>query len=231
MVSEGCVTALAALLLSSVDMFTLQHSLLALCNLLTEPDNHNIIIQQGLIMTLSQICQDKDNDLMKDFCALALLNLSCSTESRKHIVNSGGFIPIMMVAQDSSQVTKRRCAATLCNISYYTNGISKLVAADIIPCVVELLQSKDMETVHYSCAVLCHVCCSESFAKVILESGAVVNLVRGVMEGDVKTKQMCGAVISALSFYDICRLTLIELDVIEALKSLSNAGLTCFQNA
>jgi hypothetical protein len=45
-VQEGSVTAMASLLRFSVDMFTLQHCLLALCNLLSEPENHLSIVQQ-----------------------------------------------------------------------------------------------------------------------------------------------------------------------------------------
>lgn len=73
-------------------MFTLQHSLLALCNLLCEQENHLTIIQQGLIITLISMCggngsnggvdQVQENDLIKDFCSLAFLNLSCSPDSR-----------------------------------------------------------------------------------------------------------------------------------------------------
>jgi hypothetical protein len=70
MVNEGSVTAIASLLRSSVDMFTLQHSLLALCNLLCEAENHLSIIQQGSVLTISFqfstkivcCCNDKDQE-------------------------------------------------------------------------------------------------------------------------------------------------------------------------
>lgn len=81
-------------------MFTLQHSLLALCNLLCEQENHLPIIQQGLIVTLISMCSGnssthsnagelvQENDLIKDFCSLAFLNLSCSPDSRFYVSKS-----------------------------------------------------------------------------------------------------------------------------------------------
>ena len=76
-VQEGSVAAIAALLRNSTDVFTFQNCLLALCNLLYEPDNHLSIVQQGLIVTLINLSQH-ENELLKDFCALAFLNLSCA---------------------------------------------------------------------------------------------------------------------------------------------------------
>ena len=220
-VTEGCVTAIAALLLSSQDMFTLQHSLLALCNLLCEAENHIAIIHQGLIITLITMC-DQDNELIKDFCSLAFLNLSCSPDSRKHIVSSGAIVAIIAVARQSSEITKRRCAATLCNISYFTPGMSRMVSDGIIPSVVSLVLAKDILTIHYSCAALCHLCCTVDNARLILDSGAVDNLVQGAMEGDNVTKEFCGSVLSSLSYYQASRVELCKLGAIAALKGLAD---------
>ena len=181
-VNEGSVTAIASLLRSSVDIFTLQHSLLALCNLLCEPENHLPIIQQGLILTLISMC-DHVNDLIKDFCSLAFLNLSCAEDSRKHLVNAGAIVAIINIASQNSAVTKRRCAATLCNLSYYSAGMTRMVADGIIPSIVQLVLAKDIVTVHYSCAALCRLCCTVENSKLILESDAVPNLVLGAKEG------------------------------------------------
>jgi hypothetical protein len=219
-VNEGSVTAIASLLRSSVDMFTLQHSLLALCNLLCESENHLPIIQQGLILTLISMC-DHDNDLIKDFCSLAFLNLSCAEDSRKHLVNAGAVVAIINIATQNSAVTKKRCAATLCNLSYYTAGMARMVADGIIPSIVQLVTAKDILTVHYSCAALCRLCCTVENSRLILESGAVPNLVAGAKEGDQTTKQFCGAVLSSLSYYESCRVTLCEMGAISALKGLA----------
>mmetsp|Transcript_1033 Transcript_1033/g.1708 ORF Transcript_1033/g.1708 Transcript_1033/m.1708 type:complete len:1654 (-) Transcript_1033:97-5058(-) len=219
-VNEGSVTAIASLLRSSVDMFTLQHSLLALCNLLCESENHLPIIQQGLILTLISMC-DHDNDLIKDFCSLAFLNLSCAEDSRKHLVNAGAVVAIINIATQNSAVTKKRCAATLCNLSYYTAGMPRMVADGIIPSIVQLVNAKDIFTVHYSCAALCRLCCTVDNSRLILESGAVPNLVQGAVEGDQTTKQFCGAVLSSLSYYESCRVTLCEMGAISALKGLA----------
>ncbi|KAJ1422636.1 armadillo-type protein [Ochromonadaceae sp. CCMP2298] len=219
-VNEGSVTAIASLLRSSVDMFTLQHSLLALCNLLCESENHLPIIQQGLILTLISMC-DHDNDLIKDFCSLAFLNLSCAEDSRKHLVNAGAVVAIINIATQNSAVTKKRCAATLCNLSYYTAGMARMVADGIIPSIVQLVIAKDIFTVHYSCAALCRLCCTVENSTLILESGAVPNLVQGACEGDQTTQQFCGAVLSSLSYYESCRVTLCEMGAITALKGLA----------
>lgn len=40
--------------------------------------------------------------------------------------------------------------------------------------------------------------------------------------GDPVTQQFCAAVLSSLSFYESCRVKLCDLDIISALKNLSN---------
>lgn len=220
-VNEGSVTAIATLLRSSVDLFTLQHSLLALCNLLCEIENHLPIIQQGLIMTLITMC-GHENDLLKDFCSLAFLNFSFHEESRKHLVNSGAVSAVITIAkQISSSTTKKRCAATFCNLSYYVAGMNRMVSDGIIPCIVDLVLAKDLTTVHYACAALCRLCSNVENAKLILDSGAVPNLVQGTVDGDQITKQFCGSVLSSLSFYEYCRIPLCNFGAISALKGLA----------
>lgn len=219
-VNEGSVTAVASLLRSSVDLFTLQHSLLALCNLLCEPENHLPIIQQGLILTLVGMCSN-ENELLRDFCSLAFLNLSCAEDSRKHLVNGGAVAAIISIAKQDSAMTKKRCAATLCNLSYFAAGMSRMVSDGIIPSIVDLVLAKDIVTVHYSCAALCRLCSTVENAKLILDSGAVPNLVQGAIDGDHVTKQFCGSVLSSLSFYEYCRIPLCDLGAIGALKGLA----------
>ena len=104
-VQEGSVAAIAALLRNSTDVLTYQHCLLALCNLLYEPDNHLSIVQQGLIVTLINL-STHENEVLKDLCALAFLNLSCAEESRKNAVNGGAVVAIIRLATQPSKVTK-----------------------------------------------------------------------------------------------------------------------------
>jgi hypothetical protein len=219
-VKDGSITAIASLLRSSVDMFTLQHSLLALCNFILEPENHAPIFQMGLVTTLVAMCGN-ENDVLKDFCSLAFLNLSRTEESRKQLVNAGAVSAIISIAQHHSAVTKKRCAATLCNLSYHAAGMSKMVGEGIIPCIVDLVIAKDITTVHYACAALCRLCSAVENARLILDSGAVPNLVHGAVSGDPVTKQFCGAVLSSLSYYEYCRIPLSDFGAIEALKGLA----------
>lgn len=219
-VKDGSITAIASLLRSSVDMFTLQHSLLALCNFILEPENHAPIFQMGLVTTLVAMCSN-ENDVLKDFCSLAFLNLSRTEESRKQLVNAGAVSAIISIAQHHSAVTKKRCAATLCNLSYHSAGMNKMVSEGIIPCIVDLVNAKDITTVHYACAALCRLCSAVENARLILDSGAVPNLVHGAVEGDPVTKQFCGAVLSSLSYYEYCRIPLSDFGAIEALKGLA----------
>jgi hypothetical protein len=116
-VQEGSVSAISNLLRNSSDVSTYQHCLLCLCNLLHEPDNHATVIQHGLVPTLIQQ-STHDNPLIRDFCALAFLNLSCHEASRDHAVTSGAVVAIIRLAKEQpSARTKARCAATLCNLS------------------------------------------------------------------------------------------------------------------
>lgn len=219
-VQEGSVAAIASLLRLSADAFTLQHGLLALCNVLSAPENHLAIVQQGLVTTLT-VLSAHESDLLKDFCALAYFNLSCSEESRKHIVNAGAITSIISLCSHDSAITKRRCAATLCNISSYDAGMSRMVGDGIIPALVRLLVADDIETVRYGCAALCRLCSTVENGQLILESGAVSNVVQGAIEGDAITKQFCCAVLSSLTYYESCRERLCECDVITALRHLS----------
>ena len=219
-VQEGSVAAIASLLRLSGDVFTLQHGLLALCNILSSPENHLAIVQQGLVTTLT-VLGAHESDLLKDFCALAYFNLSCSEDSRKHIVNAGAITSIISLCDHDSQITKRRCAATLCNISSYEVGMNRMVSDGIIPALVKLLVADDIETVRYGCAALCRLCSTVENGQLILESGAVTYVVQGAIEGDVVTKQFCCAVLSSLTYYESCRERLCECDIITALKHLS----------
>lgn len=224
-VQEGSVTAIASLLRLSVDMFTLQHSLLALCNLLSEPDNHLPIVQQGLILTLISLSA-QDDGALKDFSALAFLNLSLAEDSRKHLVNAGAIGAIINLSSSDSVNpesinTKSRCAAALCNVSAYEVGMARMVADGIIPALVKLVLADHIATVRFACAALCRICSTVDNANLILESGAVPNLVQRTLGGDTITKQFCGAVLSALSFYESCRLKLCELDMMSAMTKLA----------
>ena len=220
-VQEGSITSLASLLRISSDLLTIQHALLALCNLLTESESHLPIVQQGLIITLMNLISN-DNNLIKDFSSLAFFNLSCAIESRKHIVNSGAIVAISLLSKHENDITKRRCAATLCHVSQYEGGLNRMVSDGIISCLVDLILSNDIETIHYACAGLCRLCITEDNAKLIMQSNGINNLVKGAIDRDIVTKQFCGAVLSALSFYDICRVPLCEYGILSVLKMLSS---------
>lgn len=238
-VQEGSITAIASLLRISNDMITIQNSLLALCHLLLEPESHLSIVQQGLVITLMNLMSSNNdnnneisngqgpssnsNNIIKDLCSLAFFNLSCQKDSRKHIVNAGAVVTITSLSySNSSDITKRRCAATLCNISFYEQGFSRMVSDGVIQCLVNLLLSSDVETIHYSCAAICRLCITEENGRLVFQSGAIPNLVQGAFHGTVKTKQFCGAVLSALSFYEICRVPLCEYGILKVLSTLSS---------
>jgi hypothetical protein len=219
-VQEGSITAIASLLRLSVDLFTLRRGVLALCNLLTEPDNHLPIVQQGLIVTLITLSA-QDDDIVKDLCALAFLNLSIAEDSRKHIVNAGAISAIINLATHESKTTQSRCAAALCFVSSYEIGMSRMISDGIIPSLVGLVLTDDIETVRYACAALCRLCTTIESGMLILTSGAVPHLVKRVIEGDVITKQFCGAVLSSLSFYEPCRQQLSDMNMTSAMTSLA----------
>ena len=220
-VSEGCVTSIAQLLQGSHDSFTQQNSLFALANLLTEPENHLPIVQQGLILTLVQIAASSD-DTLRDLCALAFFNMSCSDESHKHIVNAGAIDSLIKLSKLNQTATKQRCAAALCNVSAYEPGMARMVSDGIIPALVDLLSEADSLTIHYSCAALCRLCTSQENTEIINNCGGVPRLVEGTLRGDNTTKQFCGAVLSALSYYDSCKSPLCDFGAIAALKSLAS---------
>jgi len=218
-VQEGCVTSIAQLLHTSQDPFTQQNSLFALSNLLTEPENHLPIVQQGLILTLVNISAGSD-DTLRDLCALAYFNMSCSEDSHKHMVNAGAIESLIKLSQLKQATTKQRCAAALCNVSAYEPGMARMVQDGIIPALVNLL-SEDNITIHYACAALCRLCTSQENTEIISNSGGVPHLVEGTLRGDDLTKQFCGSVLSALSYYDVCKAPLCDFGAIAALKSLA----------
>lgn len=219
-VHEGSVAAVASLLRLSHDVFTLQHGLLSLCNLLSSEDNHLPIVQQGLMSTLIALSSHQ-NSLLKDFCALAFFNLSCSEGSRKHIVNAGAISAIINACQSDSSLTKRRCAASLCNITSYESGIRRMVGDGIVPALCQLLVVDDIETIRYTCAALCRLSSTQETGMLIMQSGAIPHVVDGAMNGDISNKEFCCAVLSSLSYYEDCREPLAEVGGIAAIKSLS----------
>ena len=219
-VQEGSVAAIASLMKNSQDIYTLQHCLLALCNLLYEHDNHLSIVQQGLIVTMITL-SSHENDTLRDLTSLAFLNLSYADDSRKHAVNAGGVVAIIGLTRGKSNVTKRRCAAALCNLSSQSTVMDRMVADGVIPCLVKLVTSNDLETVRYACAALCRLCATKENGQLIMFSGAVPNLVQGAIKGDAGTQQYCGAVLSSLSSYESCRVQLFDTGIISALRTLA----------
>ena len=115
----GTVPAVAALLKHSQDVYTLQHCLLTLCNLLLEDENQLAVVQQGLLSTLITLSHH-ENITIKDFSSLAFLNLSLNDESRKSAVIAGAVVAIINLAKEKSLVTKTRCAAALMNLATIT---------------------------------------------------------------------------------------------------------------
>lgn len=224
-VQEGCVTALAVLMRSSQDAFTLQNCIFALCQLLTEAENHLPIVQQGLLITLVALSQPQQtNDQVKHLCALALLNFSKSEDSHKHMVNAGCISAIIALAAGAPKtdvVSRRRCANALCNVSSYDAGRVRMVSDGIIPALVGLLRD-DVQTIHYACTALCRLCSSVEYATNIVDAGAVPSLVQYALKGERETKQFCGSVLSALSQFASCRAMLCEMGCISALKSQSD---------
>ena len=228
-VQEGSVAALAALLKGSTDVYTLQNSLLAICNLLSEHENHLAIVQQGLIATL-MMHSEHINTTIQDFCSLGFLNLSLAEDSRKHAVNAGAVAAIISLAEGSSSGTKTRCAAALMNLATTPSGgnssaltpvMERVISDGAIPALVELLSVDNVETVRYACAALCRLCVASSTGIAIMESGAIPTLVQRAIEGELQTQQYCGAVISSLSSYGSCRVPLFETNCVAALKQLA----------
>ena len=53
----------------------------------------------------------------------------------------------------------------------------------VIPALVNLVRAVDLETVRYACAALCRLCSTMENGNLILESGAVPNLVQRAIKG------------------------------------------------
>ena len=53
----------------------------------------------------------------------------------------------------------------------------------VIPALVDLVRAEDIETVRYACAALCRLCSTMENGNLILESGAVPNLVERAIKG------------------------------------------------
>lgn len=61
-------------------------------------------------------------------------------------------------------------------------GLNRMVSDGIIQCLVQLVLSSDVETIHSACVALCRLCITEENGKLIYESGAIPNLVkRGII--------------------------------------------------
>lgn len=54
----------------------------------------------------------------------------------------------------------------------------------MVPALVSLVRALDLETVRYACAALCRLCSTMENGNLILESGAVPNLVERSIKGE-----------------------------------------------
>ena len=70
---------------------------------------------------------------------------------------------------------------------FFSTHISYLkilqVSDGVIPALVDLVRAEDIETVRYACAALCRLCSTMENGNLILESGAVPNLVERAIKG------------------------------------------------
>ena len=218
---EGSIVAISSLLRQSNDRATLQKSLLALCNLLIEPDTHLVIMQQGLITLISNISSNEDESL-RELVALAFVNLSLSSDSHKHIINSGGVASIISLSKWPSLLCKRRSTAALCSLSGLEVGAKRMVEENVIPVLADLLRFEDEFITRYACAAICRMCSSSDNCEQITSSGAVPLLVQRTINGDAETRKFCGSTFSFLSFYEACRTPLCDNNVLDALKVLAH---------
>ncbi|GMI42661.1 hypothetical protein TrCOL_g2892 [Triparma columacea] len=221
MVSDGgCVAALVTLLRMSKDPNTLQFSLLAFCNLLTNEENHMPVLKD---MGVLAIIEHRKNTVegIRESCALALFNLSCGEQCRKSAVAVGAVSAVMEIAKLDDAQAKMRCAATLCNLSAEPLNISKMVEEGVIPTFIDLLMTGEPETVKHCCAALCQLAMDSDSCQKIVELGAVPHIVAGVETGDDQTKFSCCSVLSALSFQADCRQKLVNMGALTALINLA----------
>lgn len=58
------------------------------------------------------------------------------------------------------------------------------VSDGVVPALVSLVRALDLETVRYACAALCRLCSTMENGNLILESGAVPNLVERSIKGE-----------------------------------------------
>ncbi len=221
-VQEGSVAAVAALLKMSADKVSLRNSLLSMCFLNSNPDNHVPILQQGIVPILQSLCSNDDPNV-RDLCALAFLNLSLNKESHRPFIQAGAVPSVIVLAKSSSMNTKCRCAYTLFNFCSYELGIVRMVADGLIDALVELCRCEDEDAVRYAIAALCRITVNTENAELITASGAVEQIVgESVNEnGSTLTKKFCAAALCALSVYETCRINLCDRGIIPALKALS----------
>ena len=220
-VHEGSVTAIVTLLKMSSDAVTMRQTLLALCLLNSEPENHMAILQQGVINILQTLCNSTD-DVILDLCSLAYLNMSMSNESHRSIISGGAMSSIIALATATHSVsTQRRCAVTMCNLCDYDLGLHRMVSDGIIAALVQLLGVDDEATVQYTVAAISRISCMEEHAELVTASGAVELMVEKSQSDNTTTKQLCASALSYLTLYPSCRSQLCENGVITALKELS----------
>jgi Armadillo/beta-catenin-like repeat len=62
------------------------------------------------------------------------------------------------------------------------------VSDGVIPALVSLVRALDLETVRYACAALCRLCSKMENGNLILESGAVPNLVERSIKGEANLR-------------------------------------------
>ena len=221
-VQEGSVAAVGALLKMSTDQMSLRNSLLSMCFLNSNPDNHVPILQQGIVPILQSLCSNDDPNV-KNLCALAFLNLSLNKESHRPFIQAGAVPSVIVLAKSSDTNTKCRCAYTLFNLCSYELGVVRMVADGLIDALVELCRCEDQDAVRYAIAALCRITVNTDNAELITASGAVEQIVGESIDenGSTLTKKFCAAALCALSVYESCRTSLCDRGIIPALKALS----------
>mmetsp|Transcript_22412 Transcript_22412/g.26438 ORF Transcript_22412/g.26438 Transcript_22412/m.26438 type:complete len:1465 (-) Transcript_22412:205-4599(-) len=125
-------------LLDEDELVVKKDAVTALCNLLVHPDTKVATIESGVITALVGLSQASDVTL-NQVCAMALFNLSCSTEIHETILEQGGVQAIItLLSASANQEVVANCIKAMCNLSVGDDAQGQIIKGRGVPVIVSV---------------------------------------------------------------------------------------------
>ncbi|KAG6974314.1 hypothetical protein JG688_00003126 [Phytophthora aleatoria] len=200
---HGGLAPVLALTEDGDDLESQRFAIMALSNLAANENNHDHMINRGVLKVALRLGQSKDEDI-RLYAAFALANFAGNTAQCAAIGDEGGIAALIMLAhaEDSNSHTLAVSALRrLCQFSAQNRG--RIVRGGGLPPLAIAGMSEELETQREVAATYCNLSLSDEYKVEIVEQGALRPLIKLAQSPDLEVaRQACGALANLAEHLD-----------------------------